>query len=75
MAGIPTIILGQSGENTAESQIQVWRKRSIPTVEAARRSVFAEHAPWFICVVLAVLFVLEHILVLWHSNLAKQEHD
>ncbi|KAF8831958.1 hypothetical protein HHX47_DHR1001263 [Lentinula edodes] len=64
MAGIPTIILGQSGfhENTKETLIQVWHKRSMPVADVSRSAVVAQ-GPWVLCTFLAILFILEHILV------------
>lgn len=63
MAGIPLILIGQSGENIGRTEIQVWEKVSIPLVKKDKKRGLVHDGPWLLLVVLSTLFVLENILV------------
>lgn len=71
MAGVPLIIVGQSGENVGMNQLQVWAKATTPVKNGARRRGLWDEGRWLICVMLSALFILENILV--SSSLARSE--
>lgn len=63
MAGIPQILVGQSGENVGRTAIQVWEKVSISLVKNDKKRGATYDGPWLLLVFLSTLFVLENILV------------
>lgn len=63
MAGVPLIIVGQSGENVGMTQLQVWAKVTTSVKNGARRRGLWDEGRWLICVILSALFILENILV------------
>ncbi|KAJ3859060.1 hypothetical protein EV359DRAFT_68492, partial [Lentinula novae-zelandiae] len=70
---IPTIILGQSGDNTGEGQIQVWQKQSTPAADVTTRSAILEQTSWVLCIVITILFVLEHTLLCFAATSTSQQ--
>ena len=63
MAGIPLILVGQSGENVGRTALQVWEKVSIPLVKNDKKRGMTHDGPWLVLVILSTLFILENILV------------
>lgn len=63
VAGIPLILVGRSGENIGQTQIQVWEKVTVPQYDKTARRATLQEGHWALLVILSALFIVENILV------------
>src|SRR5580698_10452362 len=65
------IIIGRSGENIGQTQIQVWEKVGTPVLRKPTKRAVLEDGWRAICVIFAMLFILENVLVRTSPGILK----
>ncbi|KAE9385842.1 hypothetical protein BT96DRAFT_1006661 [Gymnopus androsaceus JB14] len=63
VAGTPLILVGRSGENIGQTEIQVWEKLAMQLLDKPMKKAAWEEGRWLVLVILSGLFVLENVLV------------
>lgn len=65
------IIMGRSGENIGHTSIQVWEKVGAPVLRKPTRRAILEDGWRVVCVIFAMLFILENVLVSTSPGILK----
>ncbi|KAK1233799.1 hypothetical protein PQX77_003026 [Marasmius sp. AFHP31] len=65
--GAPSIVVGRTGENLGRTKLQVWTKRPSknPTESpdsVRRAATIVEKGWWVLCILLAMLFILQNVM-------------